>query len=365
MQLIYFAPLAWSSFAQRPHMFVRWFHEKYQCPVIWVNPYPTRFPELNDFKRIAKNLDACDTDIPEWLRILSPKSLPIEPLPASSFVNGLLWQSLLKNLIQFAAAQPTLLAIGKPSALALTAIEKLPNCISFYDAMDDYPQFYRGISRAVFSKREQVLVKQAKLMAVSSTNLLEKWQVVRTDVQLIRNGLMPDLFLPVEPVGESNSSLVFGYLGTIAQWFDWDWIIRLAELFPESIVRLVGPCYTPLPEILPNNIEILPVCDHLSAILAMKQFDVGLIPFKQTQLTASVDPIKFYEYRALGIPVVASAFGEMLTHKELSGVFLSYSQDDIARTLTAALKHQDTVPLRIDFIANNTWQRRFDQLVLA
>jgi glycosyltransferase involved in cell wall biosynthesis len=362
MQLIYFAPLAWSSFAQRPHMFVRWFHEKYQCPVIWVNPYPTRFPELKDFKRIAKSLDACDTEIPEWLTILSPKSLPIEPLPASSFVNGLLWQSLLKSLIKFSAAQPTLLAIGKPSALVLTAIEKLPNCISFYDAMDDYPQFYRGISRAVFAKREQALAKNVNLMVVSSTNLLEKWKLVRDDVQLICNGLMPDLFLPVVVKTGKNNPLIFGYVGTIAQWFDWNWIIQLARFFPAARVRLIGPCYAQPPENLPDNIQLLPACDHASAVAAMKQFDIGLIPFKQNQLTAGVDPIKYYEYRALGIPVVASAFGEMLSHQYQPGVFLSHSLEDIVPTITAALEHKDTETLRLDFIAANSWQSRYEQL---
>lgn len=364
MQLIYLAPLAWSSFAQRPHMFVRWFHEKYQCSVLWVNPYPTRFPSLNDFKRIANNPDVCNTEIPEWLEIISPKSLPIEPLVGSQFINRLLWKPLLQRMGNFSLQDKTLLAIGKPSALAIECVEKFPECISFYDAMDDYPQFYRGLSQTAFIHREQLLVKEVTAMAVSSTGLYEKWNAARNDIQLIRNGLMPDLFLPIENKLGKNNPLVFGYLGTIAQWFDWTWVIQLAQLFSECVVRLIGPCYMQLPENLPGNIQILPACDHIAAIAAMKNFDVGLIPFKQNQLTASVDPIKFYEYRALGIPVVATAFGEMLQHQSLAGTFLSRSENDIEIVVRAALGYKETNDQQISFIAENSWEKRFVNLDL-
>ena len=363
MQLIYLAPLAWSSFAQRPHMFVRWFHEKYQCPVLWVNPYPTRFPSFKDLKRVGNNPDACATEVPEWLQVISPKSLPIEPLAGSQFINALLWKPLLQRLGDFSAQDETLIAIGKPSALALIAMDKLPHCKSFYDAMDDYPQFYRGLSRSAFSCREQSVVQGVTAMAVSSTQLHKYWQMRRGDVQLIRNGLMPDYFLP--PVlRQPNLKLpVFGYVGTIAHWFDWNWVIRLAKLFPAASVRLIGPCYVALPENLPSNIELHPACDHAAAIEAMKSFTVGLIPFHLNQLTASVDPIKFYEYRALGIPIVTTAFGEMLEHRGQTGVFIADGFDGLFEQVAAALEYQDSVLHRMQFIAANSWRERFNSIV--
>ncbi|GGY82399.1 glycosyl transferase [Cellvibrio zantedeschiae] len=362
MRLIYLAPLAWSSFAQRPHMFVRWFHEKYKCPVLWVNPYPTRFPSLGDFKRIAQSPDDCATEVPDWLEIILPKSLPIEPLAGSQLINALLWRPLLKRMQEFSAGEKTIIAIGKPSELALQSLLALPDCISFYDAMDDYPQFYQGLSRSAFIRREQQVVQKVSVMAVSSSGLKAKWKKTRADLQLIRNALMPDLFLPLSSRPQKNNPLVFGYLGTIAQWFDWDWIVCLAKLFPEVSVRLVGPCYISVPESLPSNIQILPACDHSLAIETMKQFDVGLIPFKKNQLTASVDPIKFYEYRALGIPVVATNFGEMLEHQAHAGTFLSESELDISKVVQAALAHVDSAEARENFISENTWAKRFNAL---
>jgi glycosyltransferase involved in cell wall biosynthesis len=37
-------------------------------------------------------------------------------------------------------------------------------------------------------------------------------------------------------------------------------------------------------------------------------FDVGLIPFRLTTLTAGVNPNKLYEYLAAGLPVVSTPF---------------------------------------------------------
>ena len=55
----------------------------------------------------------------------------------------------------------------------------------------------------------------------------------------------------------------------------------------------------------------------------MAQFDVGLIPFLKNRLTDSVDPIKYHEYRALGLPVVSTSFGEMPMYAEKdSGLLL-------------------------------------------
>jgi capsule polysaccharide modification protein KpsS len=37
--------------------------------------------------------------------------------------------------------------VGRPSSLALEALRTLGRVWSFYDAMDDFPEFYRGLAR--------------------------------------------------------------------------------------------------------------------------------------------------------------------------------------------------------------------------
>jgi hypothetical protein len=81
MQLIYMAPVPWDSFAQRPHKFVEWFHRHTGNEVLWIDPYPTRFPKFSDILRLGKETHRQRYANPQWLRVIKPTAFPIEPLP--------------------------------------------------------------------------------------------------------------------------------------------------------------------------------------------------------------------------------------------------------------------------------------------
>jgi hypothetical protein len=153
---------------------------------------------------------------------------------------------------------------------------------------------------------------------------------------------------------------VVGYVGTIAHWFDWELVILLAKLHPKMKFRLIGPMYVRSP-VLPHNICLEPPLPHTEALQVMAQFDVGLIPFKRTQLTSSVDPIKYYEYRALGLPVVSSAFGEMALRNKGDSVYLIDRNSDMTSVLGQALANCTSPAGTTQFRKNNSWEQRFDE----
>ena len=154
---------------------------------------------------------------------------------------------------------------------------------------------------------------------------------------------------------------VLGYVGTIGHWFDWALVFGLAQANPSMCIRLIGPAYMPPPANLPKNIELLPACDHVTAIRFMQEFSVGLIPFKQNDLTASVDPIKFYEYRALGLPVLSTRFGEMTLRDGETGVFLINDQSDLASQVRTAMTYKSVISEIQAFREANSWEARFDE----
>ncbi len=359
MRMIYFSPVPWISFAQRPHKFVAWFHANTGGEVLWVDPYPTRLPSLYDFRRLGANPDRENDTIPTWLSVIRPSIIPIEPLPCSGMVNTVMWRSLLRVVDVFAQPQNCLLVIGKPSVLALTVLNRLKGCRSVYDAMDDYSAFYTGLSRWAMRWRENQLVRNVYGVLASSTTIHLRWCQIRDDVQLVYNGLDAEM-LPEHLIRTViREYKVLGYVGTIAKWFDWNWVIALAKARPNDKVRLIGPVYTSIPIYLPKNIEMRPACNHKAALIAMQDFDVGLIPFKKNNLTASVDPIKYYEYRALGLSVISTDFGEMVHRGSEEGTFLSKSQQDIRNVVEQALLHSTTVESVQQFRADNTWGARF------
>jgi len=359
MRLVYLSPVPWVGFAQRPHKFVEWFHGRTGDEVLWVDPYPTRFPLLSDFRRLRAKEGRQQCSNPPWLRVIRPSAVPIEPLPGAGWVNAVLWQRLFNELDAFASQQGTLLAIGKPSALALAVVSRFRGTRSVYDAMDDFPAFYTGLSRWAMRWREAQLVRNVDSVLASSTAIQRRWSLIGVDVQLVHNGLDAELMPEFVRISNANGKKILGYVGTIATWFDWDWVIELARAHPDNVVRLIGPVFSSAPADLPSNIEMLPPCNHQAALVAMQAFDVGLIPFKKNRLTASVDPIKYYEYRALGLPVVSTDFGEMAFRGGEVGTFLSQGLRDISAVIERALQHSTTIESVQQFRVGNTWGFRF------
>lgn len=358
-RLIYLSPVPWESFAQRPQKFVEWFHARTGAEVVWVDPYPTRLPRWSDLHRTNPERQLAAKGRPDWLRVLKPFALPVEPLPGSGWMS-VFWQPILKDLEQFAAGHETQLVIGKPSLLALAVLRRLPGVPSVYDAMDEFPAFYAGISRWSFARREQRVVANVDALWVTSTRLKQHWSKVRPDLRLVPNALDDSLLPAPRDDNRKSQQKVFGYVGTIASWFDWDWVIALANARPGDVIRLIGPVFHPPCKTLPENIELLPGCHHEAALNAMRNFDVGLIPFLRNDLTASVDPIKYYEYRALGLPVISTKFGEMEFHAQQRGTFLAETPEAIGALAELALDFKDDAAAPREFAKCNSWAARFD-----
>ncbi len=361
MRLVYLSPVPWDSFAQRPHKFVDWFHGRTGEPVVWVDPYPTRFPAWRDLRRSRLSASASPRTNPHrWLTLLKPGGLPIEPIPGSGWVNGLRWRGAMRTIGDFVEGGSTLLAIGKPSVFALELLNRLLNCSSLYDAMDDFPAFYTGLSRFALVRREREIARRVGIILASSSELKSRWANIHKDVRLVHNGLDLSAVQSVEPVPMSSKKKVFGYVGTIASWFDWEWVCALAEARPDNEIRLIGPVFDPPTRKLPGNINLLPACDHAEALKVMTEFHVGLIPFKKNALTASVDPIKYYEYRALGLPVISTDFGEMSLRAGERGVFITQSVSDIPVMADSAIQFFGDAGDASAFAIQNTWEARFD-----
>jgi hypothetical protein len=365
MRLVYFSPVPWTSFAQRPHKFVEWFHAKRGGEVLWVDPYPTRLPELADFRRLkSKRIGASNRGVngepPHWLEILEPRSLPIEPLPYAILLQRVFWCDIFRSIEIFVAGGKCQIVVGKPSKLALEVLERNPSIFSLYDAMDDFPAFYRGLSRLAMTKSEAKVAARVSRIAVSSTALAARFVAFGDKRTLVLNACSIDVLPRVKIGAKRLVSPIIGYVGTIGHWFDWHLVFALANANPSMLIRLVGPIYSGPPDAMPGNIELLPACDHATAMKHMQEFAVGLIPFKCIDLTESVDPIKYYEYRALGLTVLSTRFGEMARRAAEPGVFLMEISDDLSQLIGSAMSFENDIDEIRAFRAANSWTARFD-----
>lgn len=146
--------------------------------VLWVEPYPTRLPGLSDLSRGNDKVGQVEgSQVPPWLEVVRSRALPIEPLPLIRRFNRLLFRSIVSNCVKFARTErDCLIVFDGSSDLALAALDELSNCPSAYDAMDDFPAFYDGLSRISMHSRERAVVER---VSVSWFRPAIQWSVLQ------------------------------------------------------------------------------------------------------------------------------------------------------------------------------------------
>ncbi|WP_319782285.1 glycosyl transferase [Oceanisphaera sp. IT1-181] len=353
MKLVYLSPVPWQSISQRPHFFVQQALAQGISEVLWVEPYPGRLPVWQDLIPSRHAIEPAGLDALPGLTVIGQRLLPVEPFAVLfNGLNGRKLAVLQRQINDFTAGEPAMLVIGKPSRLALRLLAE-PNWQEcWFDAMDNYAAFYQGLSRNSMAQLEQAVVLKVDKLLCSSHALADKF-ASHPNIHLYLNATADYMAQPVsaEPLSIGSAALCFGYIGTISQWFDWQWVIALAEQFPTATIKLIGPLKVLKPRDLPANIQLLPAVAHTEVPALLASFNAGLVPFLVNEITRYVDPVKYYEYAAAGLPVLSSEFGEMPWHAANSpSVYMAAlpKHDDITAFLAKPVTAHEV-----------TWQQRF------
>jgi hypothetical protein len=355
--LVYFAPVPWDSYLQRPHHLIRHFLRRGGDRAVWVDPYPTRLPTMSDVQR-RWTATRLVTERPPGLTILSLRAVPFEPLAAGRWLNRvLLWKRFARRLQRLQRGAPLVIGVGRPSGFALAALRTLRPDWTFYDAMDDFPEFYQGIARRTIAACEAEIANTVDALLTPSSAIWDKFAGLGSKRLMLHNASEMSL-LP--PPAAHNGHRVLGYVGCIGAWFDWPLVARLAESSPDATVQIVGPCFARPRPPLPRNVKLFPACAHHQAMAHLERFSVGLIPFKRTRLTEGVDPIKYYEYRAMGLPVLTTTFGEMARRGLDDCTYFLDKGGSLRQVASSALDRSSDPAAVACFRKEHTWERRFE-----
>ena len=155
---------------------------------------------------------------------------------------------------------------------------------------------------------------------------------------------------------------VLGYIGAIAPWIDWSLINQLPDaLGPDWDLVFIGqdfgshvPRHPRLHALGYRPYATLP--DYLAGM------DVAMIPFRQSEMIAAVNPIKLYEYLASGTPVVATPMPELLPFSP--PVRLAAGVDAFAAAVHAAGEEGTPGPYQ-RLASRHAWEARARQIIAA
>jgi glycosyltransferase involved in cell wall biosynthesis len=185
------------------------------------------------------------------------------------------------------------------------AIDVLATPASYYDAR----------------KKHEALIEKSALVFVTAEALKEDVATVAKDkdVVVVSNGVDLQFFEKHKlsrrrglPYDKTDRKAV-GYVGNIGWWFDSALLRAAAERLPHVDFIVVGPFGNRVRRFQdgPSNVRVIGPVQYEQVPAYIESLDVGLIPFKPGPITEASDPVKLYEYFALGKPVVATHLRSM------------------------------------------------------
>ncbi|HEX4884399.1 MAG TPA: glycosyltransferase [Casimicrobiaceae bacterium] len=179
-----------------------------------------------------------------------------------------------------------------------------------YDCMDDALAFDQdeGV-RQRKARWERELLGRADVVVCASDELAARMRsrgAADERLRVIPNGWDPEAF-PVQPSVPLPASgpIALAYFGTIAPWLDVDALRAVSARCADASIRLIGPVDGAAPGPI-DRVTIEPPWPHDALAAAVADASALVLPFRVGELTRAVDPVKLYEYIALGKPIAAS-----------------------------------------------------------
>ena len=248
-----------------------------------------------------------------------------------------------------------------------------------HDCMDDISGFSNTDEFVL--EMETDMVRNCDTLVVSSGALHEKFKDIHTP-RLIRNAVniehlsnddarnqgifrqnYPSLQLRLKSMPTADCEVIrVGYVGAIADWFDADLVRQVAMREPHLEFHLCGDVSSKdVADALSGlgNVTMYGEIGYRDVPAFLRRMDVLIIPFKIIPIIESCDPVKFYEYSAVGKPTVATPLPELKRVSEL--VYLASSPEEFGQQIRNAYDRRgdrDFTGALQDYARRNTWHQR-------
>lgn len=299
---------------------------------------------------------------------------PPKWFPNTFAVGRMLNEALFRRHVKKAAValdiEQPLLWLNPHSAGHL--VGKVGESAVIYDITDDWTNLTQSPWLTdLIREQDKNLCRAADAVIVCSERLRQLKEPLTNSLYLIPNGVDAAHYLKVDDKGRELPPEtaawrhpVLGYTGTVhSDRVDLPLVEALARRLPDATVALVGPVHLDGAE--RRRLEALgnvfftgpkPYADLPSY---MRAFDVCITPHLVTPFTESLNPIKLWEYLAVGKPIISTRVTGFRDYQEF--VYLADNAEGFAAALQEALEEkQDRAERRRQEAGQHSWTTRLD-----
>lgn len=162
-------------------------------------------------------------------------------------------------------------------------------------------------------------VKTADIVLATARSLVTRAQALTgNEIHLLPNGCDYDHFKNaqdrqyIKRMPFNGKKPIVGYIGAIAPWLDTELLNTMSYCLPEYEFVFIGPLlgrnWVSFPH---TNMHYLGYREYCEVPKFLSNFAYCLIPFKITDMTKGVNPVKYWEYLASGVPILSTPLPEI------------------------------------------------------
>jgi uncharacterized SAM-binding protein YcdF (DUF218 family)/glycosyltransferase involved in cell wall biosynthesis len=347
--------------------------------VLFLENTGVRSPKLRDIARMRqrianwwKSTRGFREERPN-LFVYSPIVLPLPYSRIAKWINRTLLIQSLRRWMRAAGFGRPVIWTFLPTPLAHDLIDHLDPLLTIYYCIDDLASSSPEARRITASEIE--MFKRANLVFVTSEKLRQRAAQHSAHVHFFPFGVRFHSFDEARQAPRQAPADIaalprplVGYVGGMHQWIDQDLAADVARRLPHVTFAYVGPAQCDLSrlEACPN-IALLGGKPHSTLPAYIREFDIGIVPYRLSDYTSNVYPTKLNEYLSMGIPVIATDLVEIqrFNARHDAIVEVARNADEFAAAVERILHapQGELAPRRIAVARSNSWQSRIKEML--